>query len=537
MQVRGLSFPEALQKLGAQTGVEVTAPAPGDRKRGDLYRVNAMALEYFQSHLKGAAVDYLRRRKLTAESIERFRLGYAPDGWNGLLTFAAARGYDAAALTAAGLAIEADSGRRYDRFRDRVIFPINDYMGRVTGFAGRILDQGEPKYLNTPETDIFHKGSLLYGLDLARPEIRRTGECIVVEGYMDVIALHQEGLSSAVAALGTSLTAEQGALLERQGVRKLFLAFDADQAGERAVLAGLDQSVGQRFLVRAVSVAPGRDPADVVLDDGVTAFRAALDSGLSEVEYRFQTVMARHDAGSEEGRRAILNELLPALRSQDVFDPVADELRRLVVHRLGVDEVQLTRLVSSGRSRRVNTLQMRGLERSGGAGTRLSTVEVEIMALLLLESGRLHERLKLVRGALPDLEDSLLEEFLEVCEACGHDERRILDHYREREEGKVLYARLLEMDSEEPRTDLEEHIGKSLSRLRELSLNETKEARRSQILERMTEVSSLLGQKDLPVEQLQNYYAELDELSALLAARDAERRLRVNLPATRKGRL
>jgi DNA primase len=537
MQTRGLTFPEALQKLGAQVGVEVAVQAPADRKRADLYRVNAMALEYFRSHLAGAALDYLRRRKLTAESVGRFRLGYAPEGWDGLLQYAAGRGFDSEALVAAGLVIEADSGRRYDRFRDRVIFPINDYMGRVTGFAGRILDQGEPKYLNTPETDIFHKGSLLYALDLARPEIRKSGECIVVEGYMDVIALHQAGMTTAVAALGASLTSEQGALLDRQGVRKLFLAFDADQAGQRAVLAGLDQSVGQRFLVRAVSVPEGRDPADVVLDDGPEAFRAALDAGLSEVEYRFQAVTERHDARTEEGRRLILNELLPALRTQDVFDPVASELKRLVVHRLGIDEALLTRLVSSGRRERVNVTQLRGMERRSGAGTQLKRVEVEIMALLLLERGGLRKRLELLRGALPETEDSLLAEFMEVCERFAFDDRLILDHYRERDEGAILFGRLLEMDgAEEPRTDLDEHIGKSLSRLRELSLNEAKELQRSHILERMTEVSSLLSQQDLPVEQLQQYYAELEELAALLAARDAERRLRVGPGPGRRGR-
>jgi DNA primase len=537
MQTRGLSFPEALQKLGAQVGVEVAAQAPADRNRADLYRVNAMALEYFRSHLGGAARDYLRRRSLTAETVERFRLGYAPDSWDGLLKHAAGRGFDSAALVSAGLVIEAESGRRYDRFRDRVIFPINDYMGRVTGFAGRILDQGEPKYLNTPETDIFHKGSLLYGLDLARPEIRRTGECTVVEGYMDVIALHQAGLGNAVAALGASLTSEQAALLERQGVRRLNLAFDADEAGQRAVLAGLDQSVGQRFLVRAVSMPEGRDPADVVMEGGPEAFLAALEAGLSEVEYRFQSVLARHDAGSEEGRRLILNELLPALQSQEVFDPVASELKRLVVHRLGIDETLLNRLVSSGRRQRANPLQLRGLERRAGEGTHLKRLEVEIMALLLLERGSLRERLSLLRGALPELEDSLLAEFVEVCEQCGFDDRLILDHYRDREEGTILLERLLQMDGDgEPRTDLDEHVQKSLSRLRELSLNEAKELQRSHILARMTEVSSLLAQQDLPVEQLQHYYAELDELATLLAARDAERRLRVNPGPGRRGR-
>src|SRR5690554_1934056 len=283
MKTQGLGFFDALRRLGSRVGVEVEAQAPGQGGRADLYRVNDVAAEYFRSNLSGPALDYLLGRRLTQASIDRFGLGYAPEGWDGLLRFAARAGVDREELLAAGLAVESDRGSVYDRFRDKVMFPIRDALGRTAGFAGRILREGEPKYLNVPETKVFHKGQLLYGLDLARQPMRELGSAIVVEGYMDVIALHQVGMGNAVAALGTALTTEHADLLARQDVTTLYLAFDGDAAGQRATMAGLDRSIGRSFLVRAVRLPEGRDPADAVLDGDPAGFRAALNAGLSEV--------------------------------------------------------------------------------------------------------------------------------------------------------------------------------------------------------------------------------------------------------------
>src|SRR5690606_12239054 len=172
-----------------------------------------------------------------------------------------AKGVSEEDLVTLGLVIENERGRRYDRFRDRIVFPIKDALGRVVGFSGRVLGDATPKYLNSPESEVFRKSELLYGLDRARTSIREAGEVVVVEGYTDVMALHQVGMTNAVAALGATLTAEQAGALERLDARTVYLAFDADGAGQRAVLAGLDPAVGRRLAGRAVRVPHGKGPA------------------------------------------------------------------------------------------------------------------------------------------------------------------------------------------------------------------------------------------------------------------------------------
>ena len=528
MQTQGLPFYEALQTLGLQVGVEVSPPTAKETKRRDLSSVNQEALLFFKSQLEGEPRDYLADRHLTGESVERFELGYAPDGWDALLKHMLTKGHSEADLLAAGLIRENDRGRRYDYFRNRVIFPIKDYLGRVVGFSGRVLDDSQPKYLNTAETEIFKKAELLYGLDLAKSSIRDSGEAIVVEGYMDVIALRQTGFPNAVAALGATLTPEQAALLSRLDVKTLLLAFDADEAGQRAILSGLEQSVGRQFLVRAVEVPHGKDPADAVLGGHVDAFRAALGGGLSEVEFRFQAVLSKYDRTSLDGKKAILNDLLAVLKPRDVFDPVAAEMRRLVIDHLNIEPKRLDEWLSSKRQRRLDTTQMRGLERVSADRSQVTVIELEVMALLLLEPYKLEQRLELALSGLPQgAKDGLLAEFAGICRDCAYQEQAILSHYHARDEGSVLFERLLQKPGEdERRIDVDAAVEKDLSRLREHYLNAEKESQRQHLLERMEEVSRYLTDPNLPTEQLMHYYAELKEIQTSLAARQAERQMR-----------
>ena len=389
MRTQALDFVDALRLLGERAGVEVERQAPRDSRRRDLFGVNDLAVAYFRQHLQGDALAYLEQRGLTRQTIDDFQLGYAPEGWDGLLKHALTKGVPDADLVAAGLIAENERGRRYDRFRNRVMFPIHDPLGRVVGFAGRVLDDSLPKYLNSPETDLFRKAELLYGLDRARAAIRSAGEVLVVEGYMDVIALHQTGFRTAVAALGATLTAEQAEQLARLDARTVLLAFDADEAGQKAVLSGLDQAVGRRFLVRAVRVPYGKDPADAVLSGHAEAFRDALAHGVSEVAFRFQRVAERFDRTTVEGQKAILEELQPVLTPRDVFDPVASEMRRLVIDHLGMDAARLDAWVQANgkRARPLSDTQVRGLRRRRDAVGQVRAIELEVVALLLLEAG------------------------------------------------------------------------------------------------------------------------------------------------------
>ena len=528
MRTQGLEFYDALIMLGTRAGVEVAPPTPRDRRRRDQFELNRLALEYFKGNIHGAAERYLLQRGLSEESLATFELGYAPDEWDGLIQYALKRGAGDGELLAAGLIAENDRGRRYDRFRGRIMFPIKDHLGRTVGFAGRVLGEGLPKYLNTPETESFRKSELLYGLDLAKGSIRASGECIVVEGFMDVIALHQVGIDNAVAALGATLTREQAQTLARLDVKRLYLAFDADEAGRRATLSGLDQAVGRQFLVTAVTIPDGKDPADAVLSGHADAFKDELRRGLNEVEYRFKSVRDRFDPNTLEGKRGILNELLPTLKPHGVFDPVAGEMRRLVIDELGIDGGRLDEWLRSKRTRRLDDTQVKGMARQSAQPSQVALIELDVIALLLLEPQALAERLKVVRASLAGRDDSLLGEFDRFCEACNFDARCLLDRYRERDEGSVLFERLFAHQADDDmRIDIDGHLRKSLSRLRERHLDSAKDGHRARLLEHLSQSSAALGQAEASESRLESYYPELREIHAVLAARDAERRLRV----------
>ncbi len=361
-RTENLSFGDALRKLAEQAGVTVETRY-GERSSRDIYDVNAFALEYFRQHLPGPGLEYFHARGLTEETIAKFELGYAPDGWDGLLSSARSRGLNDRQLLEAGLLSEnTQTGRVYDRFRGRVMFPIRDHLGRLVGFGGRVLGDEKPKYLNTPETEVFKKGELLYGLNFARtvlngaaPQGGSAGELIVVEGYMDVIALHQAGFETAAATLGTALTAEHATLLSRLEVPRLALMFDRDEAGLKATLSGLDQVVGSKLRVRATRVPSGKDPADAVMAGELHAIRQALSGGLDEVHYRVQAAVQKYGVATSEGKRRILMELLPRMQNLDPFDESAREMRRLACEPLGLKPEALQDWIANKAKRKTLT--------------------------------------------------------------------------------------------------------------------------------------------------------------------------------------
>jgi DNA primase len=553
METQAMTFPDALRLLGERAGVEVTSHAPKDARR-DLVEVNQLALAYFRANLDHTAREYLMGRGLTQASIDDFEIGRAPSGWDGLLTHALTKGVREADLLTLGLIIENERGRRYDRFRDRIMFPIKDALGRVVGFSGRVLDDSLPKYMNSPESSLFRKSELLYGLDRARTAIRREREVIVVEGYTDVIALHQAGLSNAVAALGATVTTEQADVLERLDARTVYLAFDADEAGQKAILSGLDQAVGRRLMVKAVTVPHGKDPAEAVLGGHLDEFKAALEAGASEVEFRLSRVLERHDPSTVEGKRAILEELQGVLRPRELFDPVAAEMRRLVLERLDMDAARLDDWLTSRTQRRPSATEVHAMRGRRVELDQAKRIEAEVIALALLEPGRLKERLQVIVAALPgevtagdsrpagaaapdattgtggsDVGSSL-RYFAAACLRHDFDQARLLDELHERDEGVIVLRRLMENDNdhEGSRLDIDLQLTRALSRLRELTLDGQKEDGRSRLLQRRDELAQMLVEAS--GERLTALYEELQSIQGALAARDAERRMR--LPAT-----
>src|SRR5205085_4456603 len=259
------------------------------------------------------AIEYLRQRGLTGTIAARFGIGYAPDDWQPLA--GAFSDYKDKALETAGLVIVGDAGKRYDRFRDRIMFPIHDASGHVIGFGGRIIGQGEPKYLNSPETPLFSKGRELYGLFQARQAIRAAGRVVVVEGYMDVVALAQHGVEFAVATLGTATTPTHAQKLFRVTDTVIF-CFDGDEAGRRAAWRALENTLSvladgkdARFLF----LPDGEDPDDYIRRRGRAAFEALLDGATPLSDMLLAELVARHPPASAEGRAALVNAAKPLL--------------------------------------------------------------------------------------------------------------------------------------------------------------------------------------------------------------------------------
>jgi len=261
--------------------------------------------QYYRQQLKDAprAIEYLKKRGLSGEIAKEFGIGYAPAGWQNLQE--AFPDYNAKSLVAAGLVIQSDEGKRYDRFRDRIMFPIHDGSGRVIGFGGRVLDHGEPKYLNSPETPLFSKGRELYGLYQARPAIRTAGKVVVVEGYMDVVALAQHG----VATLGTATTPTHAQKLLRMTDTVVY-CFDGDAAGRRAAWRALENTLpvltdgkNAQFLF----LPDGEDPDDFIRRRGKAAFEEMVERALPLSDFLLAELANRHPPTSAEGRAALVN--------------------------------------------------------------------------------------------------------------------------------------------------------------------------------------------------------------------------------------
>ena len=321
METEGLDFREAVAKLAGEAGMEVPQDTPEERARAErkksLYDVVEAACKYFESQLKqssgAAALSYLRDRGLTDVTIGKFRLGYAPERNNSLQGALKSLGITDDELVAAGLIVKRDDGSAYERFRGRVIFPILDRRGRVVAFGGRIMDSDAKaaKYLNSPETDLFHKGRLLYAMDFAQVAARAGQTLVVAEGYMDVIVLNQAGFEGAVAPLGTALTEDQIGELWKI-TPEAVLCFDGDKAGTRAAIRGAERAlpllragVGLRF----ASVAEGEDPDSLISKHGAPAFQEVIDEAKPLSQLLWDMEVSAGPTDTPEGRAALQKRL------------------------------------------------------------------------------------------------------------------------------------------------------------------------------------------------------------------------------------
>jgi DNA primase len=342
MQHDRLTFPEAVRQLGEHVGVRVPEreATPSDGVRERLVALMEKVARYFERMLQDpkagqAARAYLERRGVSDATRRRFRLGAAPAGWGRLLSAAKATGVSTEQLEAAGMAIKGRSGS-YDRFRERLMFPITNVRGQVVGFGGRALNDQEPKYLNSPETALYTKGRHLFGLSLAKDAIVKAKTAIVVEGYFDCVVLSGAGIANVVSPLGTALTEEQVRLLKRYAEQAI-LAFDADAAGEHATLRGIDLLVEAGLQVRVAQLPPGVDPDEYLRSHGRERLEQLLESSASLFDALVQSALRRHPETGVESRVQAAQFVLPTIaRIPDAM--LRREYVRLLAARLDLDE-------------------------------------------------------------------------------------------------------------------------------------------------------------------------------------------------------
>ncbi len=313
MELENLSFREAVEVLAKRAGMEV--PSMGDssagmrERREKLLELNKQAARAFHRWLyapEGAeGLAYLQRRGLSRTTLTNFGLGFAPDGWDALIRAMSELGYDKRDLLDAGLAVNNKDGRIYDRFRNRVIFPIIDVRGNVIGFGGRVMDDSTPKYLNSPDTPVYNKSRNLFALNIARKS--RQGRVILTEGYMDTIALHQAGFQNAVASLGTSLTEDHAQLLSRY-FKEAVVSYDGDQAGVTAAQRAIPLLEKAGLKVKVLRVTGAKDPDEFIKARGREAFARLLESSEDRVDYRLEQIRRKYDLEDDAQKVDFLQE-------------------------------------------------------------------------------------------------------------------------------------------------------------------------------------------------------------------------------------
>ncbi len=353
MEYDHMSFVEAIENLASSMGVDVPR-SEGDkpaRRYDELFSLMDAVARHWQSCLKesSAAVEYLKQRGIDGSTAKRFGIGYAPDGWSNVLDKFGQSDEATERLLATGLVIRKDNGKHYDRFRDRIMFPIRDARGRNIGFGGRVMGDGEPKYLNSPETVLFHKGRELYGLYEARQALRHIDQLVVVEGYMDVVALARHGIDFGVATLGTATTSEHLNRLFRLTENVCF-AFDGDRAGRQAAWRALENALPQireGRQIRFVFLPDGHDPDSYVNEHGADAFVKLLASGSALSEFLIEELASQVDMQTVDGR-ARLAELARPLVNRIPTGVYRELLIESLAEAVGLSAAKLQKMVATG---------------------------------------------------------------------------------------------------------------------------------------------------------------------------------------------
>ncbi|MDU4959790.1 MAG: DNA primase [Sporomusaceae bacterium] len=327
MKVENIGFMEAVKLLARKMNIPIPERTKSEddirreQEAAQLYKANQLAKDFFHACLTKTALgtearEYLASRSITPEIIEQFQLGFAPPFWDKLIRALAGRSLTADTLVKAGLAISREHGGAYDRFRSRIMYPIIDLHGQVVGFGGRVLDQSQPKYLNSPETPLFNKRHVLYGLNVSVRSIKDRNQAVIVEGYMDMIACHAAGITNVVASLGTAFTQEQAKSLLRL-TKEFVFAYDNDAAGQNATLRALSMARSLGASVRVVMLTGGKDPDECIRRNGSAAFQELVKAAPALLEYQIQSALTSEDITTLEGKIRAVEKAVTALALSD----------------------------------------------------------------------------------------------------------------------------------------------------------------------------------------------------------------------------
>ncbi len=335
MEIENITFFEGLKLLAGRAGLELPNRSKYEKRLDDrrekIFEINQLAAKFYnylllEEDVAEKAVVYLNNRGFMEEDLKKFYLGFAPDRWDSLINFLSRKGYERSELLEAGLVLTGKNNSIYDRFRNRIIFPIFNIRDEVIAFGARIVDsnvKNSPKYLNSPETIIFNKSKNLYGLNWAREELRRTDSAIIMEGYTDVIRAHKQGLKNAVASLGTSLTLEQAKLLDRY-VSTVYIAYDADTAGGKATVRGLEILKNAGLNVKVIQLPADKDPDDFINQEGKEKFTELMEDAPGLIDYKINQIVGKNNFNDSDIKVELSRKLIKLLAG--ISDPVEREV-------------------------------------------------------------------------------------------------------------------------------------------------------------------------------------------------------------------
>ena len=447
MEFDHMSFVEAIESLAASMGVDVPRSESDKpaRRYDELFSLLDSVARHWQNCLKETptAVEYVKQRGIDGSTAKRFGIGYAPDGWSNVLDKFGKSDEATEKLLATGLIIRKDNGQHYDRFRDRIMFPIRDARGRTIGFGGRTLGDGEPKYLNSPETVLFHKGRELYGLYEARQALRSIEQLVVVEGYMDAVALARHGIDFAVATLGTATTPEHLNRLFRLTENVCF-AFDGDRAGRKAAWRALENAlplIREGRQIRFMFLPEGHDPDSYINEFGTDEFLKALDGGVALSEFLIQELASQVDMDTVDGR-ARLAELARPLVNKVPAGVYRELLLESLADAVGLTAAKLEKMLGTGASGDKRIQKPGALQRSRGRKSFSAVQPSVIRHSITLVLNEPQSCLKLDVEKLAGLNRpgaELLRSLIETAQAEPNiTTAGILERYRHHDEGRHL---------------------------------------------------------------------------------------------------